>query len=284
MISRIKNYLSVTKKEWNGMVVLIVIIALVLAAPYVIQYYAKDTTINFKDFEKAVAILQRNGAYNAENDGGNKSLTLFKFNPNNLPDSQWVKLGLSEHQAAIIKNFEAKGGRFYTKADVKKIYGITPAQYRQLAPYIDLPGGEAYTSNKLNPGEVVELNTADSAKITRIHGIGPAFAKRILEYRKRLGGFRDKVQLTEVYGMDAEKFSALKAEVRVNPARTTGIRINEVEFEQLRKFPYLTYKQANAIIQYRAQHGNYRNIDDMRDIAILDEQILRKIAPYIIFK
>ena len=36
----------------------------------------------------------------------------------------------------------------------------------------------------------------------------------------------------------------------------------------------------NAIIQYRTQHGSYKSIDDLRKIAILNEEIIRKIEPY----
>ena len=66
---------------------------------------------------------------------------LFKFDPNNLPAEKWQQLGLSEKQVATIKNYEAKGGRFYKKEDVAKIYAITADDYKRLASYIDIPEG-----------------------------------------------------------------------------------------------------------------------------------------------
>ncbi len=281
----VKNYLSVTKKEWNGKVVLVILIALVLIAPYVYQQLHRDAVINFKDFDKAAAMLK------VEKPLGNSALSddkianpvMFVFNPNHLPVQQWKQLGLSDRQINTIKNYEAKGGHFYTKADVKKIYAITADDYKRLEPYINIPGDE-YASNKIKPGEVVELNSADSAKLTTLHGIGPAFAQRIIEYRNRLGGFLNKEQLTEVYGVDAHKYARLKNEVNVSPALITKIKINEVDFEGLRQFPYLTNKQANAIIQYRNQHGNYQSITGLHNIMILDDNILRKIEPYLDFK
>jgi competence protein ComEA len=59
MRSTLKKYLSITKKEWNGMVVLVILIVLVLAAPYLLQLFRKDTTINPAEFNKAVAILNK---------------------------------------------------------------------------------------------------------------------------------------------------------------------------------------------------------------------------------
>ena len=39
----------------------------------------------------------------------------------------------------------------------------------------------------------------------------------------------------------------------------------------------------NAVIQYRKQHGSYRSLGDLKKIAIMNEGILRKIEPYLIF-
>lgn len=269
------------------MVILLILIAMVLAAPYVYQQLHKDKVVSFKDFDKDVALLSQatgnGGPANTISDDKAAHPVLFNFNPNNLPDAQWKLLGLSERQIGIIKHYESKGGHFSKKEDVQKIYGISADDYKRLEAYIAIPGAEL-TEHKLAPGEVVEMNTADSAKLTRIHGIGPAFAKRIIEYRQRLGGFLNKEQLKEVYGIDTAKYAEIKNEVSINPARITKIKINEVDFEGLRKFPYLTNKQTNAVIQYRKQHGDYRSVNDMRNIAILDEGILRKIEPYLIFK
>lgn len=274
------------------MVMLLIIIAMVLAAPYGYQLLHKDNTINFKDFEKDVAILNQATAIKGSDYSGNSESfsdekmahpVMFAFNPNNLPDDQWKQLGLSERQINILKHYEAKGGHFYKKDDVKKIYGITDDDYKRLEPYINIPGEQHFTE-KAKPGTIIEINSADSARLTSIRGIGPAFAMRIIAYRERLGGFLYKEQLKEIYGIDTVKYAEIKNEVSVNPAHISKIDINAVDFEGLRKFPYLTNKQTNAVIQYRKQHGNYQSVNDMKNIAILDEGILRKIEPYLVFK
>jgi competence ComEA-like helix-hairpin-helix protein len=61
------------------------------------------------------------------------------------------------------------------------------------------------------------------------------------------------------------------------------ININECTFEELKQFPYLSFKQMNVIIAYRKQHGNYNSIDDLNKIAILTPEIIQKIAPYFSF-
>ncbi len=289
MKAQIKKYLSITKKEWNGLVVLVILIAGVLAAPYIYQLFRKDNTINLKDFDKAVAQLSKvedQKSYAEGKPGSDDKIAhpvMFPFNPNNLTIQQWEQLGLSERQANVIKHYEEKGGRFYSKEDVKKIYTITADDYNRLEPYINFPEA-TYTAKKAKPGEIIELNAADSAKLTEIRGIGPSFAVRIARYRNRLGGFYYKEQLKEIFGVDSLKYAEIKDQVSVNPVKVTRININTISFDQLRIFPYLGYKQVNAIIQYRVQHGNYASIADMKNIAILDDEILSKIEPYLNFK
>jgi competence protein ComEA len=286
----VKIYLSLTKTEWNGMVVLLVLIAVVLAAPYVGRLFHKDKAVSFKNFEAAAAQLRQAGgeAYlqDDEQTGNTDSAiihpALFPFNPNGLPVAQWQKLGLSPRQIKGIKNYEAKGGHFYSKADVKKMYTLTADDYQRLEP--DITISEKADKGFEKPAVMVELNTADSAHLTLIKGVGPGFARRIIAYRKRLGGFYNKQQLKEIFGFDDSKYKDVKGQVTVNAGKVHKIDINQAEFEDLKNFPYLGYKQVNAIIQYRKQHGSYEALDEMRNVAILDDGILRKIAPYLVFK
>lgn len=274
------------------MVVLVVLIGIVLAVPYVYQLFHKDTVIDFKDFNKTATQLANTGAasgFDPEKEKPKPSETvvvqqpLSPFNPNGLTVTQWRQLGLTVQQAETIKHYEDKGGRFYTPTDLKKIYGITEADYKRLKPYIVIPN-IARKEAKLKAGEIVELNTADSAKLTRLTGIGPATAVLIARYRGRLGGFYSKEQLKEVYGIDSARYKDIESQVSVNPNIIKKISINTISFDQLRLFPYLSYKQVNAIIEYRKQHGNYTSITDIKNIVLLDDKILRKIEPYISFQ
>jgi DNA uptake protein ComE-like DNA-binding protein len=271
------------------MVILVILIAGVLAVPYVYQLFCKDSTINFKDFDKAVGQLskaEKNGTYTPGKVGlDNKTANpvMFPFDPNTLTAAQWKQLGLSEQQAEVVEHYKQKGGRFYKKTDLKKIYAITADDYKRLEPYINI-AETSFASVKLKPGEIIELNSADSAKLTALKGIGPSFAVRIARYRNRLGGFYRKEQLKEIYGIDSALYQEIKTHVSVNPAFIKKIDINKISLDQLRIFPYLGYKQVNAIIQYRIQHGNYNSIADMKNIAILDDGILTKIEPYLNFK
>jgi competence protein ComEA len=287
--SPVKNYLTLTKTEWNGLVVLVLLITAVIAAPYLYQRFHKYEPVNFQKFNLALAQLKRAGVTgnsaideDKENDLA-ASLKLFAFNPNNLPANQWQKLGLTARQIKGIKNYEAKGGKFYSKADVKKMYTITPQDYKRLQPYIGLPEEED-VNKAAKPLIIVELNTADSATLTTLNGIGPAFARRIVQYRTRLGGFHNKHQLQEIVGMDNMRYQDVQGQFTIDKRKVKRFNVNQIEFEDIKDFPYLNFKQMNAIIQYRKQHGNYELFSELGNIAILDKTDLKKIKPYVQIK
>lgn len=274
MKPKLKEQFSITKAEWNGLVVMLLLMALIIAAPYIYRGFRKDNTINAKEFAAAVALLEKQNAGRQNTRTG----LAVHFDPNSASYADWQRHGLTDAQARTIANYLAKGGRFRKPADLKKIYGITDSDYTKLAPLIKIRQPESHKP------QVIEINSADSARLVGVEGIGPAFAKRIIYYRERLGGFVNKEQLKEVFGIDAVKYDEIQGQVSVNPRRIRKININTITFDKLRLLPYLNYKQVNAIIEYRKQHGSYTDINDLAAIAIIDEQILRKIEPYLIYK
>lgn len=305
MLSALKNYFAITKKEWNGMLVLAVLILIVLVAPNIYQFFIVPERIDFERIKEAQKILDgakeeqpvyyKNGYHRSNQPDASFSKeklnpTYFSFNPNHLPETQWKKLGLSARQVSVIKNYEAKGGKFYKKEDLQKIYSVTPADYARLEAYINIPDKgfsknyKSYPPNtsafKAKPMIMVDINHADSTQLTKIRGIGPAFANRILKYRNRLGGFYRKTQLMEVYGLDSAKYEEIEKQIRVDAEEVTKININTCSFDDLKRNPYLSFKQMNAIIQYRKQHGNYKSSADLKNVAILTDEAIRKTEPY----
>lgn len=87
----------------------------------------------------------------------------------------------------------------------------------------------------------------------------------------------------EVYGLDSLKYNEIKAQIRVNTANLTQININTAEFDDMKNHPYLKFKQINAIIQYRKQHGKFKSIEDLKKVIILTPQISQNITPYLSF-
>lgn len=222
--------------------------------------------------------------------------TLFNFNPNLATAEELQNLGLTEKVVQTLLKFRSKGGQFYKKEDLQKVYGLSQADYQKLEPYVDLSN-----TNPSNPAlaqagipsvlpvsyeeapVVVDINRASLDDWQQLKGIGPGYAKRILDFREKLGGFASIEQVGETYHFPDSTFLAIKPFLRVSPIPHL-IAINKVSEEQLQRHPYLNWKQAKAIISYRAQHGPFRSVEDLYQLYALPKEVIEKIAVYLSFE
>ena len=128
---------------------------------------------------------------------------------------------------------------------------------------------------------MVELNSADSIALISVSGIGPFYAKQIIKYRNDLGGFLSYSQFSEIWGLEKLDLNKIKLQTIIDTNLIQKLNLNNIEVKTLWNHPYLNYKQAKAIINYRAQHGNFKVIKDIRKIVLIDSILFRKIAPYL---
>lgn len=128
-----------------------------------------------------------------------------------------------------------------------------------------------------------DLNQADSIDLIQLRGIGPSFARRIILYREKLGGYVNIKQLQEIYGMTEETYKAITPFLSVSSKPNRSLNPNAATLQQLRNHPYLNYYQARAIIDWRSKGHRYNTIEDLQVVPILDDSTITKIAPYLTF-
>lgn len=138
-------------------------------------------------------------------------------------------------------------------------------------------------TEKFPEGTVIELNEADSAALTRIPGIGRSFAKRIIGYRKILGGYHHIEQLQEVYDMYEELYTQIILYLEVNPAHITPIPVNNASLNQLKHHPYIGFYRAKAIVELRKKRGRLNDIEDLQLLEEFTPEDQTRIAPYLEF-
>ncbi len=192
----------------------------------------------------------------------------FRFDPNTVSEEDLARLGLSPKQAASIGNYRSKGGRFRKKEDFAKMYVVSDSLYARLEPYIDIPK--------------LELNSADSAALVRLKGIGPFYAGRILSYREKLGGFCDIRQMMEVEGLDSARFSGFCDEIYVDTARIVKIDIWRDSLPRLVSHPYIGEKGVRRIERFKNVYDStlWSIGNLLKDHVIAPEQFSR-LSPYL---
>ena len=138
----------------------------------------------------------------------------------------------------------------------------------------------AYQSRKkTNP---VSINSQDPLEWEELYGIGPKYAGRIIKYQKWLGGFHSKEQIKEVYGINDTIYQDI--EPYLLPSKPYQlIKVNTAEVKDLGRHPYLDWKQAKMIINYRKHHGAYKDQNDLLKLKGMNEKSINKILPYLDF-
>jgi len=131
------------------------------------------------------------------------------------------------------------------------------------------------------PSQVIlDINSADSLQWIALPGIGPAFAKRILAYREKLGGFYSVNQLKEVYGIDSLWVNAQMKNLQTGQGVYRKLSLQKTEWKDFRH-PYLPYSQAKIYLSYRKQHPEVNTFQDLDKILLLDKNIWNKLRPYL---
>jgi len=128
--------------------------------------------------------------------------------------------------------------------------GQSPAARTPNRPAAQAPTGRSATYRAHTPMKI-ELNTADSAELVKLYGIGPYYAQKILEYRERLGGFAIPEQLLEIKGFDKDRLDGFYDRVFADTSFIRKINLKTASENQLANHLYIGRYLARCIIRYR---------------------------------
>ena len=253
--------------------------------------------------------------------GGKDAIPVpFIFDPNTSTFEELVSLGLTDRQARTLVNYRGSGARFRRPEDLRRVYGIDSVTAARLIPYIIIKGDpdgkdgarqKGGESNRLRGGydEVTEMRTArntggdrddlmtetvykpeaipidlnlcTSVELESLPGIGPVLAERIIRYRGLLGGFVDKSQLTEVYGLDTTVARVAAVSVSITFDSVRPLVLDSAGFSVLARHPYIGYEAARLITRYRTVAGTPVTLGKMVAAGVIPAEQAGRIAPYV---
>ncbi|MBQ8969531.1 MAG: helix-hairpin-helix domain-containing protein [Bacteroidaceae bacterium] len=238
----------------------------------------------------------------------------FAFDPNTADSTTLLRLGFAPFQVRGIYKYRAMGGRYHVPEDVTHIPGMTNEQWERLAPYVRIgrkyqyvapssrakhhslgayvaePSGSAELIGKardtvrfpvkLANGQCISLNTADTAELKKVPGIGSYYARQIVRYRERLGGYVSLEQLEEIEGMP----EGVSRWLQLDTSQIRRIDVNHATKNQLVRHPYLRVYRAQAIWNHLHNEGPLHSVDDLRPLPDFTEADIERLRPYLEFK
>jgi len=307
------------KGERRGISALVFLLGLIFLIMFLIPYVFEPELADLEEREVAIAqILKAEEEFKKSKSRSKESMedyaevkdmrsnsklhktqkTLFAFDPNSCSDNEWKKLGLNSGQIKSINNYKNKGGKFYDAKDLEKMYTISSNQFLELAPFITIDKNQFAKKESKNwtkkekPETLtfdiaedlplnININLADTIELDKLKGIGPYYARKIVEYRKELGGFISENQLLEIWNFKPETLDGIRNYINLGEDSVKKISINHCTADILAEHPYFNWKMANALVNYREAHGVYHSIEEITNSHLISEEACMKMKPYL---
>lgn len=230
---------------------------------------------------------------------------LFPFDPNHADSLTLRRLGLSTRHIHNMLAYRRKGGRWRSPDDFARLYGLAHEDFLRLRPYVRIapadqrqtyvyehrertaygvPTGDKPTYEhveKIAEGTTIDLNTADTIQLKQVPGIGSYYARKIVAYRERLGGFVSARQVDDVEGLPAGASRWFRIDGDTPPRQ---LHINHATFKQIVRHPYISYEQTKAIVNHIRQYGPIHSWRDLRLYKEFTDDDFRRLTPYVSFK
>jgi len=205
------------------------------------------------------------------------------FDPNRTTMDSLLGFGFNRYQAENLIKYRQKGGVFYSPKDILKIYGVDSSFFYSIEKNIKIYKKEIKNSKPKKEIEFkkVDLNSADSAKLVLLNGVGPVFASRIVKFRNLLGGYYAKKQLLEVYHFPEETYNNIEKYLELDTMAIHKIRINFADFGEMLRHPYLKKNQVEKIVTYRDNQGSFLSLNELLQNDVLDVSTFHKVKPYL---
>lgn len=296
---RIKDFLHFNTTEHRGLLVLFVLLILAITAHITLPLFIKEQPGDFSNFIAEVEAFERRQT-NARDSIARRAevnsdlvqqsaghIQPFYFDPNNLPEEEWTRLGLSEQQIGVIKNFESKGGRFRSADDLSRMYSISSAEFKVLKPFIVIKTAEETESKTLQPF-VFDPNTIPEKALVGM-GLEERVAKSIVYYRNKGGQFRTAADFQKIYGLKEADFLVLEPFIRIEgldrlppedfpEAYNIIVDLNLADSLDLQQLSGIGPSFASRIIKYRDLLGGYCRKEQLLEVFGMDSIRYERIA------
>lgn len=204
----------------------------------------------------------------------------------------WLADSLIAHFAPLPETHHKEALIFQAELDSfsAQIQPINRTNYQQKATSIYVDWDAYPTQYQLHP---FDPNKADSATLAGL-GLSARVVRNILRYREKGGYFNHADKLSEIYGMQAEKFAELKPYIVIEPRPTspkvltektsnkkdTVLELNSADTTELQYIKGIGSYYAKQIVRYRQQLGGYYKVEQLREIMELEDSAYTAMAKH----
>ena len=289
LLDKIKSYFVFNSSQRNGILFLL----LLVSGFIVINNYIDFTTENLLDTNsKEVLAVQK------ELDSIRTLLTesnqpkIYPFNPNFITDFKGYKLGMSSEEIDRLLDYRKQNKWINSKEEFKMVTKVSDSFLDQISSYFKFPEWVTNPKPKYSDwkkgfkektfNQKIDLNSATQLELKKVNGIGEALSKRIIDYRNKLGGFTNDIQLYEVYGLDYQLTDKVRNDFTVKtPKEIIKMNLNKISTSDIATVPGISFELAKRIWEFRILNERIVNFSELKNIEGLTERKLQGIQLYL---
>lgn len=241
-------------------------------------------------------------------------VVLRTFDPNIVDSLTLIGFGLKPWKVKNFLHYREAGKVFRSAEEMGDTYGWTAEDVERVASYVRVvekyeKSGRSEKNEKYGKDEnhwkdgkrwderkdekperpsskfqmltKVDVNTADTALLRRIPGVGAKISEAIVKYRERLGGFHSVEQLREIKIVSPELLEWMEVS---SSSDIQKININKASFQALNSHPYISYEQTKALLQYVRLYGKVKDEKALVETGIFTKEEVEKLEPYIAYE
>ena len=288
-MEKIKSHFVFNKSQRNGILLLLFFISGYL----VINYYVDFSKENLLDINsKEVIAIQKELDSLRTIEVESKKPKVFPFNPNFLTDFKGYTLGMSTEEIDRLLAFRKENKWINSVEDFKKVTKVSDSLLNKISPYFKFPdwvtnpkSKNKYVKKRFKEKKFtqkIDLNLATQDQLEAVNGIGKAFSKRIIDYRNKLGGFTNDIQLYQVYGLDFQVANSILKEFTVKtPKKIIKMALNSISASDIATVPSISFDIAKRIWEYRILNEGIKSFSELENIEGLTKRKLQGIQLYL---
>lgn len=265
----IKSHLLFNARQRSGILFLLLII-IILQLVYFFVDFSTD---------KSQVLLTRETYWQQKADSvknlkESKRTVIYSFNPNYITDFKGYQLGMSVDEIDRLLAFRAQGKFVNSAQEFQLVTKIHDSLLKKISPYFKFPDWVTNKNNaqtKINKVissiEIQDINKATESDLIKVNGIGEVLAKRIIQYRNKLGGFTFNQQVYEVWNLEkstADKVLELFT-VKEKPI-IKKININTASFKEVLAIVYIDYELCKKIFDFKREIAEYQSVEEFKKI------------------
>ena len=185
-------------------------------------------------------------------------------------------IGFSTRQAEALIEYRKRGKGIFSMNELRDCYAVSEEMADSLAHFVIL-------SVKDPLAGLVEINSADSATLRKVRGIGAKTVVAVMQYRKLLGGFARKEQIAELKCVTKENFDKISEQIYCDSCNISKIDVNFARSQRLAAHPYISDRAVRKLLKTRQLKGGWSTIEEMIDDKIFTHDEAERLRPYLRF-